>query len=188
MGLFGAIKAFFALKKNLAKEIEAIKEREARYPAMTTDELAALDDEELFEAVNVRTENKVDNFEELTDGFNALNTSQKVFYALKWLEMEVTNGGLCQFFVNSSREAAPYVSECLAAVGAEKHRALFDEFVQNNAIDLSDLSSFMIFWSKRSYIKQTKRYDFDAFDNQYYELPALQELITAYIRANIAEF
>ena len=80
MGLFGAIKAFFALRKNLAKELEAIREREARYPAMTTDELAALDDEELFEAVNVRTENKVDSFEELTEGFHSLNDSQKVFY------------------------------------------------------------------------------------------------------------
>ena len=93
MGLFGAIKTFFALRKNLAKELEAIREREARYPAMTTDELAALDDEELFEAVNVRTENKVDSFEELTDGFHSLNDSQKVFYALNWLEMEVNSEG-----------------------------------------------------------------------------------------------
>ena len=63
MGLFGTIKTFFALRKNLVKELEAIKERETRYPIMTTDELAALDDEELFEADNVRTENKVDSFE-----------------------------------------------------------------------------------------------------------------------------
>ena len=30
MGLFGAIKTFFALRKNLVKELEAIKEKETR--------------------------------------------------------------------------------------------------------------------------------------------------------------
>ena len=144
MGLFGAIKAFFALRKNLAKELEAIQEREARYPAMTTDELAALDDEELFEAVNVRTENKVDSFEELTEGFHSLNDSQKVFYALNWLEMEVNNGGLCQFFVNSSRVAAPFVSEYMGVVGADAHKKLFDEFIQKNNINVTELSFFDI--------------------------------------------
>ena len=34
------------------------------------------------------------------------------------LETEVNNGGLCQFFVNSSRIVAPFVSEYMAIVGA----------------------------------------------------------------------
>lgn len=143
-------------------------------------------DDELFEVVFFQNLKISENAED--SEVDAFFGARRTVFVLNLFDSEIQNGGLCQFFVNSSREVAPFVSESLAAVGAEEHRVLFEEFVQNNAIDLSDLSSFMIFWSKRSYIKQTKRYDFDAFDNQYYELPALQELVTAYIRANIAEF
>jgi len=31
---------------------------------------------------------------------------------------EVNNGGLCQFFVNSSSECVPFISKALEAVGA----------------------------------------------------------------------
>lgn len=187
MGLFGAIKAIFALKKNLAKEIEAIKEREARYPAMTTDELAALDDEELFEAVNVRTENKVDSFEELAQGFNALNDSQKVFYALNWLEMEVNNGGLCQFFVNSSRVAAPFVSEYMGVVGADAHKKLFDEFIQKNNINVTELSFFDI-EKIEEFEEKAESYPFDDYDEAYYEMEPLQTYLQKYIREHVADF
>ncbi len=36
--------------------------------------------------------------------------------------MEVNNGGLCQFFVNSSREFAPDLSAALDAIGALEHK------------------------------------------------------------------
>ena len=188
MGLFSAIKAFFALRRiNLEKQLEEIREREARYPVMTTDELAALDDEELFEAVNVRTENKVDSFEELTDGFNALNTSQKVFYALNWLEMEVNNGGLCQFFVNSSRVAAPFVSEYMGVVGADAHKKLFDDFVKKNNINLNELSFFDI-EKIEEFEEKAESYPFDDYDEAYYEMEPLETYLKKYIRKHVADF
>ena len=187
MGLFGAIKAFFALRKNLAKELEAIREREARYPIMSTDELAALDDEELFEAVNVRTENKVDSFEELTEGFHSLNDSQKVFYALNWLEMEVNNGGLCQFFVNSSRVAAPFVSEYMGVVGADAHKKLFDEFIQKNNINVTELSFFNI-EKIEEFEEKAESYPFDDYDEAYYEMEPLQTYLQKYIREHVVDF
>ena len=101
--------------------------------------------------------------------------------------MELQNGGLCQFFVNSSRSLAPYVDECLQAIGAEKHRKLFAEFVSNNQIDLGNLDSFRIS-DIEDYAAQTERYDFDAFDNSFFELSPLQDFIVAYIKANISEF
>ena len=187
MGLLGAIKAFFALRKNLAKELEAIREREARYPIMSTDELAALDDEELFEAVNVRTENKVDSFEELTEGFHSLNDSQKVFYALNWLEMEVNNGGLCQFFVNSSRVAAPFVSEYMGVVGADAHKKLFDEFIQKNNINVTELSFFDI-EKIEEFEEKAESYPFDDYDEAYYEMEPLQTYLQKYIREHVVDF
>ena len=45
----------------------------------------------------------VDGFDAWEEGVNSLNSSQKLFYCVNWLETEVNNGGLCQFFVNSRR-------------------------------------------------------------------------------------
>ena len=101
--------------------------------------------------------------------------------------MEIQNGGLCQFFVNSSRSLAPYVNACLKTVRAEAHNQLFAEFVANNQLDLHNLDSFKI-TDIEEYASQTERYDFDAFDNAYYELTPLQDYIVAYIKANITEF
>ena len=116
--------------------------KDAEYLRMSVDELRALSDEELFYAVMVRTERKVDGFEDWEEGVNSLNFQQKVFYSVNWLEIEVNNGGLCQFFVNSSRMVAPFVSEYMAVIGADEHKRLYDDFVQQNGIDLCELSSF----------------------------------------------
>ena len=188
MGLFSAIKAFFALRRiNLEKQLEEIREREARYPAMTTDELAALDDEELFDAVNTRTENKVESFEDSADGFNSLNDSQKVFYALNWLEMEVNDGGLCQFFVNSSRIVAPLVSEYMGIVGAHAHKKMFDDFVKKNNINLNELSFFDI-EKIEEFEEKAESYPFDDYDEAYYETEPLQTYLEKYIRKHVADF
>lgn len=160
-------------------------ERHEQYRSLHGEELLALSDDDLFEAV----------FEqnlEISDGaegseVDAFTGARKTVFVLSLFDSEIQNGGLCQFFVNSSREAAPLVSESLAAVGAVQHQKLFDDFVAVNKINVCDLSSFQVY-SRRGYIKQTKRFDFDSFDEAYYELPALQELVTAYIRANISEF
>ena len=97
MGFFSTIKNIITFRKELKKSIEEAQENERRYLEMTTDELSALSDEELFDAVTARTENKVDIFDELEDGVSSLNHSQRIFYSVNWLEIEVNNGGLCQF-------------------------------------------------------------------------------------------
>ena len=35
---------------------------------------------------------------------------------------------------------------------------------------------------------QSKRFDFESFDDRYYELDSLEDPIVNYIRANISEF
>ncbi len=102
-------------------------------------------------------------------------------------EYEIGNGGLCQFFVNSSRELAPYVSECLEEVGATEHKELYEKFISDNSIDLNDLSFFEI-KDLEEYAEKEEMYDFDSFDEAYMELPFLADIITEYIRANINEF
>ena len=187
MGLFSSIKAIFQFRKELKRSIEEAKENEKRYLTMSTDELSALSDDELFEAVTARTESTVDSFDEWEDGVNALNTSQKIFYSVNWLEMEVNNGGLCQFFVNSSRMAAPLVSEYMGILGAAEHKKLYDDFVNKNGIDLTELSFFDVDKAEE-FEEKTERYPFDEYDDAFYDMKPLETYLKKFIRENINDF
>lgn len=115
------------------------------------------------------------------------NPSQKLFYSVGYYEMEINNGGLCQFFVNSSRVVAPFLSEYLKNVGANEHKKLYDDFVSSNGIDLSDLSSFYS-PTVEDFVAQTKRYPFDDFDDAYMELEPLETYLTKFAKDNISDF
>ncbi len=151
------------------------------------EELKKLSDDDLFEKVYLHTLNIVDSFPDEETAFSKISVELKTVYILSIYDMEIQNGGLCQFFVNSSRSLAPYVEDNLNKIGAAEHKKLFAEFIQNNDIDVNDLDSFIIF-DINEYEAQTKRYDFDSFDDKYCELPALQSYITEYIKANIEKF
>lgn len=150
-------------------------------------ELLTLSDEDLFEAVYFQNLDIAESAEDEEKELEQFTGPRRIVYILGLFDVEMQNGGLCQFFVNSSRAVAPYVSESLKCVGADEHMNLFQEFITTNHIDVSNLESFKVF-SKRGYIKQTKRFDFDSFDDKYYELPPLQEKVVAYIKNNINEF
>ena len=149
--------------------------------------LKSLSDDELFSAVLDRTESKVDKYENISDGVKSLSGVQRIFYVSSYYEMEVMNGGLCQFFVNSSRDVAPELSECLDAIGADEHKKLFDSFIKDNNIDVHDLSSFIID-DVSEFETQNNRYPFDEFDNAFYELKPIQDLLIPYIKEHISEF
>ena len=187
MGLFSAIKNMIKFRKELKKSIEEAKKNEKRYLEMTVEELSALSDDELFEAVTARTESKVDSFDEWEDGVNLLNPSQKIFYSVNWLEMEVNNGGLCQFFVNSSRMVAPLVSEYMGIIGAVDHKKLYDDFISKYGIDLNNLSSFDI-EDATEFEEQNQRYPFDEYDDAFYDMEPLETYLKKFIRENIKDF
>ena len=149
--------------------------------------LLKLSDDKLFETVYLQTLDLVESFADEESALAQISPAQRTVYILSIYDMEIQNGGLCQFFVNSSRSLAPHVNPCLKTVGAEAHNQLFAEFVANNQLDLHNLDSFEIA-DVKEYAAQTERYDFDAFDNAYFELAPLQDYIVAYIKANITEF
>lgn len=187
MGFIKSIKEIINLSKELKKSIKEIKEKEKLYLSMSHEDMAALSDDELFEAVFSRTEHKVDSFDELEDGVNSLNNSQKIYYSVNWLEMEVNNGGLCQFFVNSSRMVAPYVSDYMGIIGAIDHKELFDKFITDNNIDLYNLSSFAI-EDIDEYEKQTEKYPFDDYDDAFYDMEPLEEHLKKFVREHLEDF
>ncbi len=113
-----------------------------------------------------------------------LNAEKKVVFCLEKFEAEVNNGGLCQFFVNSSSVCAPYISQSLESIGALNIKELFDSFVSENGINVNDLSSFKVS-SIDEYNLQTQKYDYDSFDDKFYEDMEFHNLFIKYIRENI---
>lgn len=151
------------------------------------EDLLKLSDDDLFETIYFQNLDIAEQAENEDDELEQFTGARRTVYILSTFDSEIQNGGLCQFFVNSSRIVAPYVSEALESINADEHRALFERFITENDIDVSDLNSFKVS-SKRGYIKQTKRFDFDSFDDKYIDLPPIQEKVVIYIKNNIQEF
>lgn len=182
---------FFWVKNKLNPFVQIIDEYEKLKEKswnMSIEELMSLNDEDLSSALEARIDKEIEkDYEEPKKCLEILNEEKQVIYILKYFDEEVQNGGLCQFFVNSSRVLAPYISETLGSVGADKYRKLYNDFVDENNIDLTDLSSFIIEDTKE-YEKQYERYDFDKFDDAFYELceeEPLDNFIAKYARLNI---
>ena len=158
-----------------------------KYIQMSASELSKLTDDEIFNAVWTRTENIVSSKENLLEGFNSLNEEQRIFYAVNYLEMEVNNGGLCQFFVNSSRIVAPVVSDYMGIIGASEHKKLYDTFIEKYQINTYDLSSFDC-ETVEVFQSQYERYPFDEYDDVFYELEPLQNYLISFVRKHIKKF
>lgn len=174
----GLIKTLFGI----VKECRSVAEKCKKYKAMTDEELLAFSDDDLYEAVSLVAGLDVGGLS--AKDIVKLNSFQRVFYVLNEFNNEIMNGGLCQFFVNDSREYAPFVSESLEIIGAYKTKALFDNFVLINQINLNDLEDFIIY-DLKDFEKQNKRYHFDDFDKEFYELDEIYTLLVKYARENI---
>ena len=183
MGLFN----FDKQKFDFAKVIEEQRKRETAYIQMSTAELSKLSDNELYNAVWVRTENIVSSKEDLNESINLLNKEQRIFYSVFLLEMEVNNGGLCQFFVNSSRITAPIVSDYLGIIGATEHKQLYDTFIEKHQINLCDLSSFDC-ETIEVFQSQYERYPFNEYDNAFCMMEPLQNFLVNFIKKYIENF
>lgn len=143
-------------------------------------ELLAFEDEAFLEAVGTVCESEI--YDIKTD--TGLTNEQRWVYTLINFEREMNNGGLCQFFANSSGDCASFVSQALEQIGAFSMKNLFDEFIEDNGIDLSDLSLFKIN-SIEEYEAKTQIYDFDRFDEKFYEMEDIHPRIIAYARKNL---
>lgn len=165
------------------------KKKKKKYNKMKKAELEKLSDEDLYSAISARMMAEPCYFqtEEAVKNFIGV---KRVFYILDTFDAEIQNGGLCQFFSNSSSAAAPYISECLGTVHADEYRKNFDEFVSRNGINLSDLSQFECNELK-DFDRLKEKYSIDEFDNSYYSLYERNPLniyVARYVRQNIDEF
>ena len=189
MGLFKSIKDSILFNRMIKQSFREQQAREALYMQMSPGELSKLTDDELFCAALIRTERAADAFPDNwpLNAINALNEKQRVFYSVNFLITEVNNGGICQFFVNSSRMVAPKLSEYLGIIGAADHQKLYDDFISKYNIDVNDLSSFRSDTTEK-FIAQYERYPFDEYDNAFFTLKPLEEYLAGFVRANITYF
>lgn len=141
---------------------------------MKAEDLLRLSDEDLIVAVSLRF---------ISDNFEQLNEVQKTVYTAAMLEMEVLNGGTVQFLSNEGAYCAPYVCQALENLGAEEHLQLLQETLEENNVDLNDLSDF-ITEDMEAFSALYDRYNFDSYDNAYTNLPSMTEYLRSYIQAN----
>lgn len=173
----------------LIKHIHKEKKREKQYCAMGIEQLAQLTNRELLQALSARILVEEAHME-TKECLRTFKGAKRVFYIVNYFDMEIQNGGLCQFFVNSSREVAPYVLECLEVIGANEYKMLLHEFTTKNRISLVDLKSFNTD-DIADYEAQTKRYPFDDFDDAYSALnekKPLEVLLLKYSKKNLQDF
>lgn len=113
--------------------------------------------------------------------FEDMSPERKTAYTAACLELEIMNGGLCQFFANCP-DCAAFVPEALDRLGADEHKALYEQFLAENAID--PLSPIFQTETIEEFSRLYDLYPWDDFDNGYCALTPMSELLEAYIQAN----
>lgn len=98
MGLIKTIKKSFARAKAVGMQAKAELEEAARYRSMTRAEAELLPDEALWDCVSFRL-CRLEAAQVLAEE----SLARRAVYTVDTFDREVQNGGLCQYFVNSSR-------------------------------------------------------------------------------------
>ena len=113
--------------------------------------------------------------------FEDMSPERKTAYTAACLDLEIMNGGLCQFFANCP-DIAAYVPEALDRLGAAEHKTLYEQFLADNAIDPLD----PLFQTEtiEEFSRLYDLYPWDDFDDAYCILTPMSELLEAYIQAN----
>ena len=161
-------------------------ERIQRYTALNTEELRALPEDELISAASARIERILQEKNELMRALFELTDPQRFFYIVRNYETQLEGGGLWQYLADFSYRMAPYLPESLRELGAEEHRALFETFLKENAIDLQDLTRFSTFELRK--LEAAEVNPLSGFDAEYRELRPLSCYLTEYIENNIDSF
>ena len=115
------------------------------------------------------------------DDFSSMSPERRVAYTAACLELEVMNGGLCQFFANCP-DCVPYVPEALSAIGAEDHRKLYENFLSATGIDPLD----PVFHTEDmdEFSRLYELWPWEDFDDTYLSLTPIPELLEAYVQSN----
>ncbi len=166
--------------RSIHSSIRQAKADRRRYLEMPAAELAGVPDDRLADAVFFRADHKVEQAADPARGIAALNAAQKVVYTIWLFDTETNNGGVCQFFQNSSRTVTPFVSDCLAGIGADEHKKLFDGLLERRPeLKRTDAPG--------QWTETVPPAEIEAFDEALFALPPLSELLLLFIREHLQE-
>ena len=115
------------------------------------------------------------------DDISSMSPERQAAYTAACLELEVMNGGLCQFFANDPQYAA-HVPEALEAIGAPEHKALYEQFLADTGIDPLD----PVFQTEDmdEFSRLYELWPWEDFDDAYLSLTPIPELLEAYVKSN----
>ena len=115
------------------------------------------------------------------DDVISMSPERQAAYSAACLELEVMNGGLCQFFANCP-DCVPYVPEALEAIRAAEHKALYDRFLADTGIDPLD----PVFQTEDmdEFSRLYELWPWEDFDDAYLSLTPIPELLEAYVQSN----
>ena len=115
------------------------------------------------------------------DDVISMSPERQAAYTAACLELEVMNGGLCQFFANCPN-CVPYVPEALSAIGAEDHRKLYEDFLSATGIDPLD----PVFQTEDmdAFSQLYELWPWEDFDDACLSLTPIPELLEAYVQSN----
>lgn len=101
--------------------------------------------------------------------FESLPKPVQSLYIVALLDMEVQNGGLCQFFVNGGAEGASKVADGLREIGLSGMANVYECFVTDHGIDLAELKAFHVETAEQ-FSALYHLYPFDEFDGEYMKM------------------
>lgn len=172
------------------KQVKSALAEARRMAKMSSKQLLSLDDETLCNTLSIRLLWETRWKKSRADNAEFYHGAKRVFYVIKQYVAEMNNGGLCQYFINPSRLAAPYLLESMQEIGSFRYAELLNDFLTENGIDVTNLDSFII-KDLSEFQEQNRRYPFDAYDDAFYALygeePLLHDLMV-YVRRHMEEF
>lgn len=121
----------------------------------------------------------------LPEDFESMSTQRKTAYTVACLELEIMNGGLCQFFANNP-ECSAYVPEALSNLGAEAHLELYAGFLTDHNID--PLAPVFQTEDMEEFSRLYDLFPWEEFEEAYCALTPMAELLETYVRTNPDSF
>lgn len=150
-----------------------MSENEIKYVPLDLSDFSKLSDDELY-----------DEMPTFVFGADELNEKQHIALVTYEFEMEFANGGVSQYFGNTSGEHIDELCNCLRIIGAENYAKKCEDFINKYNIKSSD-------FIKAHHKKIESMYPYneleDAIMHFYYDDP-LSKYLVDYVRANEVDF
>lgn len=172
----------------IRRSIEEFENRK-RYAALDSATIARIPDDNLEQAIVDFVIAKVgDNWEHEYEIVTSLPAAIQDVFTTWVLENEVANGGLNQYFWNSSGQFAEEAAVGLRNIGAAQHAGILEDGMQKLLGDLNSWAEYRKVGTLEAFSESYAVADLEDLDNAFDSAGALSPLRIAYIRAHPEQF